>query len=205
MIRCHWCVGHDSKQTSLGVVRPLSVHKWVVHLATEEESKDGTGIDVPRIGDSTWSLRDSKRELIYLWPYRLIQTDCHLLLSHVNSSWWRHTESEAPMSSTTSYCVILRHKSRIPHHREPSICLWAPVSPLPYLCLVRPSRQSWSWWHKEYSSRLTFVALLCVKTFSGVRIRPFTFERYKWISTGRYVLARQSEFACLWFLAVRTC
>ena len=56
----------------------------------------------------------------------------------------------------------------------------------------------------EYSSGLTFVALSRAKFFSSIRIRPFDFKRYRRIMTGKYVLARRSEFARLRSLAMTT-
>ena len=59
LLRCHRHVGHNSKQTSLDVFRPLSVRNRVLCSRQEERQQDDD-IDVPRTGDSTWSLRDSK-------------------------------------------------------------------------------------------------------------------------------------------------
>ena len=57
---------------------------------------------------------------------------------------------------------------------------------------------------KEFSSGLTFVALSRAKSFLGLRIRPFGFDRYNRITTGRYVSARRSEFIRLRLLAETT-
>ena len=58
--------------------------------------------------------------------------------------------------------------------------------------------------HTEYSSGLTFVALSRAKSFSGLRIKPFEFKRYRRIMAGKYVLARRSEFGRLRSLAAAT-
>ena len=57
---------------------------------------------------------------------------------------------------------------------------------------------------KEISSGLTFVALSRARTFLGMRICSFDFERYRRIGTGRYVSARRLEFDRLRFLAQKT-
>ena len=59
-LQCHRRVGHDSKQTSLGVFRPLLVQDQVSSSMQMRESDSNDEIDVPRTRDSTWSLRDSK-------------------------------------------------------------------------------------------------------------------------------------------------
>ena len=57
---------------------------------------------------------------------------------------------------------------------------------------------------KEFSSGLTFVALSRAKSFLGLRIRPFGFDRFNRITVGRYVSARRSEFIRLRLLAEAT-
>ena len=47
---------------------------------------------------------------------------------------------------------------------------------------------------REFSSRLTFMALLCAKLFEGLRVHPFDLEHYKMIEKGKYIKARQEEF-----------
>ena len=50
---CHRRVGHDSKQTLLGVFRPLLVLNQVSAFRSEKESDRTVAIDIPRTGDST--------------------------------------------------------------------------------------------------------------------------------------------------------
>ena len=57
---------------------------------------------------------------------------------------------------------------------------------------------------REFSSGLTFVALSRAKSFSGLRIFPFDYNRLKRITTGRYVQARREEFNRLRNLAAQT-
>lgn len=47
---------------------------------------------------------------------------------------------------------------------------------------------------REFSSGLTFMALLCAKLFEGLRVHPFDLEHYKMIEKGKYIKARWEEF-----------
>ena len=147
--KCHRRVGHDSKQTSLGVFRPLSVRNQVLYFRLKERTLQGGDIDIPRTGDSTWSLRDSKRWLIYSCPYKRTQTKSHLDLSRLVLKWWCHTESSTPATSYyVTLCHTMSYKPGISSHREPPVSFWAPVSPPSYPRLVWPTRRPWSRWHK---------------------------------------------------------
>ena len=53
----------------------------------------------------------------------------------------------------------------------------------------------------EFASGLTFVALSRAKTFNGLRIEPFDFNRFQRIEKGRHVAARRHEFLRLRALA----
>jgi ATP-dependent DNA helicase PIF1 len=53
----------------------------------------------------------------------------------------------------------------------------------------------------EFASGLTFVALSQAKTFTGLRVTPFDFNRFKRIEKGRHVIARRHEFVRLRTLA----
>jgi ATP-dependent exoDNAse (exonuclease V) alpha subunit len=57
---------------------------------------------------------------------------------------------------------------------------------------------------KEFSSGLTFVALSRVKSFTGLRIVPFDYDRYNRVTLGRHVSARRAEFVRLRALAAVT-
>lgn len=56
----------------------------------------------------------------------------------------------------------------------------------------------------EFSSGLTFVALSRAKTFHGLRIMPFDFDRYARIANGTHVNARRAEMQRLRLLAKNT-
>ena len=53
----------------------------------------------------------------------------------------------------------------------------------------------------EFASGLTFVALSRAKTFNGLRVEPFDFNRFQRIEKGRHVAARRHEFQRLRGLA----
>ena len=53
----------------------------------------------------------------------------------------------------------------------------------------------------EFASGLTFVALSRAKTFNGLRVELFDFNRFQRIEKGRHVAARQHEFQRLRGLA----
>lgn len=55
--------------------------------------------------------------------------------------------------------------------------------------------------NSEFASGLTFVALSRAKTFDGLRVEPFDFDRFKRIEKGRHVAARRAEFQRLRMLA----
>ena len=46
----------------------------------------------------------------------------------------------------------------------------------------------------EFSSGLTFMALLCAKLFEGLRVHPFDLKHYKMIEKGKYIKARWEKF-----------
>jgi ATP-dependent exoDNAse (exonuclease V) alpha subunit len=56
----------------------------------------------------------------------------------------------------------------------------------------------------EFSSGLTFVALLHAQSFRGLRIMPFDFDRYGRIANGTHVNARRAEMLRLQLLAKNT-
>ena len=109
------------------------------------KSRKQRQIDVPRTGDSTWSLRDSKRGFIY--PYYATYPSTRRS-PRPESSRPQAVTSYTVISHATSCYVTLCHatsyKSRISCHCKPPICVWAPVSPPSYPRPVSPPRRSWS-------------------------------------------------------------
>ena len=57
---------------------------------------------------------------------------------------------------------------------------------------------------REFSFRLTFVALSRAKLFEGLRVHPFDLERYKTIEKEKYVEARREKFQRLQLRAAVT-
>ena len=58
--------------------------------------------------------------------------------------------------------------------------------------------------NSEFASGLTFVALSRAKSFTGLRVEPFDFNRFQRIENGRHVAARRDEFHRLRRLAAST-
>ena len=58
--------------------------------------------------------------------------------------------------------------------------------------------------NSEFASGLTFVALSRAKSFAGLRVEPFDFNRFQRIETGRHVAGRRDEFCRLRLLAAST-
>lgn len=57
---------------------------------------------------------------------------------------------------------------------------------------------------REFSSGLSFVALSRARTFTGLRVEPFDYDRFKRIKSGKYVSSRRAEFNRLRLLAAET-
>ena len=79
-------------------------------VSTHKRESDRTdGIDVPRTGDSTWSLRDSKQWFIYLCYLYAYELKSHLDLSRLDLKCDVIQKHQPLLRHPTSYYVTLRH------------------------------------------------------------------------------------------------
>jgi hypothetical protein len=113
--------------------------EWRLKAPSQQDRQKLMWIDVPRTGDSTWSLRDSKSALIYSRRYKQSQTDSLVWLSHVDSSPWRHTESCYALRHTTSSRVIALE----PSLTEPPRSFLCPIQPLTRSRTLDPPMRLW--------------------------------------------------------------